>query len=203
MARRAWLDFGEVDDDPFGDASGIPTAILSRFAREHVKVALSADGGDEQFCGYTGYRRYPGLYCALRPIPMLLRRALARGLRALPWERLADARLLGADRAALSPDRAARLGRFLDLLDIRNPRELPGLYAARGFPAQPAGRPACPAPPSPVFLTRHEVPILFGAPIDLSGIRGRERAPDTPQLVTARIMQKIEELAPQAGDDAT
>ncbi|KUG28049.1 asparagine synthetase [hydrocarbon metagenome] len=166
MARQAVLDFCEVYDEPFGDASGIPTAILSRFAREHVKVALSADGGDEQFCGYTGYRRYPGLYCALRPIPMLLRRALARGLRALPWERLADARLLGADRAALSPDRAARLGRFLDLLDIRDPRELAGLYAARGFPEQAAGRLLGMAPPPAVPFPPPEVP----EPSDAAGL---------------------------------
>jgi len=139
-AREAMLDFCEIYDEPFGDASGIPTAILSRFAREHVKVALSADGGDEQFCGYTGYGRYPRIFQALQPIPWLVRRAVARGLRALPWERLADARLLGASRTALSPDRAARLGRFLDLLEIRDPRGLVDLYAARGLPEQAVSR---------------------------------------------------------------
>jgi asparagine synthase (glutamine-hydrolysing) len=39
-------------DEPLGDASIVPTFLLCRFAREHVKVALSGDGGDELFAGY-------------------------------------------------------------------------------------------------------------------------------------------------------
>ncbi len=45
----------EIYDEPFGDNSIIPTTLVSRVAIKKVKVALSADGGDEIFAGYPKF----------------------------------------------------------------------------------------------------------------------------------------------------
>lgn len=44
-----------IFDEPFGDTSCLPTLLVNKYASQHVKVVLSADGGDEQFGGYSHY----------------------------------------------------------------------------------------------------------------------------------------------------
>jgi len=61
-------------DEPFTDHSGFPTYVVSRMAREQVKVVLSGDGGDEIFGGYNRHRVAARLGLARRVIPEYLRR---------------------------------------------------------------------------------------------------------------------------------
>jgi asparagine synthase (glutamine-hydrolysing) len=73
LVSRLVRHFGE----PFGDSSAIPTFIVSEFAARHVKVALSGDGGDELFAGYSRFATVQ----KMRPLDRLPRAAL----RLLSW----------------------------------------------------------------------------------------------------------------------
>lgn len=71
-------------DEPFADASIIPTYLLSKFTREHVKVALGGDGGDELFAGYPTFaaHKLAGIY---QRLPGILKRfVIDKVVRGLP-----------------------------------------------------------------------------------------------------------------------
>jgi asparagine synthase (glutamine-hydrolysing) len=101
-------------DEPFADPSMIPTYYVSEMARRHVTVALSGDGGDEAYAGYTTYG-WAQQYARVDLVPASLRR-----LAALP------ARLLHPDhgvgrklkRVGLDP-----IDRHLEVMSYFQPRE--------------------------------------------------------------------------------
>lgn len=124
-AQDALLRFTEVYDEPFGDTSGIPTSLLSRIVREHVKVALSADGGDEQFCGYESYASYSRQYARLRRVPFIIR-SIGRTLlqRAIPY-RVALSWVLSRRRTAhRRPQVIGRYEKMTDGLKVRTAGDL-------------------------------------------------------------------------------
>lgn len=67
-------------DEPFGDSSAIPTTLVSQFAKKEVTVALSADGGDEVFCGYSSYPEADSKSAIIKKIPNFLRPALKKAM---------------------------------------------------------------------------------------------------------------------------
>jgi asparagine synthase (glutamine-hydrolysing) len=54
-AAELFPEIAAAFDEPFGDSSALPTFLVCRLASEHVKVAMSGEGGDELFGGYETY----------------------------------------------------------------------------------------------------------------------------------------------------
>ncbi len=73
LPRLAWQF-----DEPFADSSAIPTYYVSKITREHVTVALSGDGGDENFAGYRRYAQALAFHDRMDRLPGLLARPLFR-----------------------------------------------------------------------------------------------------------------------------
>ncbi len=132
-ARNALLNFVEIWDEPFGDTSGMPTSILCKFAREQVKVVLSADGGDEMFCGYDSYQSYKLRFRFLQRFPLCARKKVSNLLRRLPYKPLISAVLAKQSEARWNPQTIARFEKTLDLLKVNKLSELTRVMNEKGW----------------------------------------------------------------------
>jgi asparagine synthase (glutamine-hydrolysing) len=110
-------------DEPFADSSAVPTYLVSRLARQHVKVVLSGDGGDEIFAGYERYqvdqrRRHLGVIGDLH---------LGAPLRAL-----SAVLPVGGGRNTLHNLSLPRIRRYLDSMSLFPGRSVRQLFGGRG-----------------------------------------------------------------------
>jgi asparagine synthase (glutamine-hydrolysing) len=115
QARDVIPKLAEFYDEPFADASQIPTYLVAQLTRGHVTVALSGDGGDESFAGYNRHIWADRLERDLGFLPRWLRRTAASAL-TLPGEKFFDiaARLIPARRRPVrSAEKAAKMAALL------------------------------------------------------------------------------------------
>jgi asparagine synthase (glutamine-hydrolysing) len=116
----------EIYDEPFADASAVPTCLVSRLARTRVTVALSGDGGDEQFAGYVRYWSTQAMATAFQRLPNSVRKSIGRVLEKMPvswvekcympWRDLLPQRF----RVTNFPDKWQKLVKLMDRVSVED-----------------------------------------------------------------------------------
>lgn len=105
-----------IYDEPFADVSQIPTYLVSHMASEHVKVALTGDGGDELFAGYTRYFRCQRHWDTQQKTPKFIKRALGSLMESSANQ------LWNLFTSSSNNQSLVNLGKYADKLDKRSRR---------------------------------------------------------------------------------
>jgi asparagine synthase (glutamine-hydrolysing) len=176
----------DVYDEPFADSSQIPTILVSRLAAANLTVALSGDGGDELFGGYSRYFLAARLWSRVSLIPKPLRQALGRVVSSIPAGDIG--RLYGLvepfiprDRRWNSPEDKIRKGG--DLLSAANGEELYRNLCSYGSPDD--------------LISGMETPSSFGPPRDvrLADLTEYMMLEDTCRYLPDDILVKVDRAA--------
>lgn len=117
----------QVYDEPFADESQIPTLLVASLARRKVTVALSGDGGDEAFGGYTRHFLGPRLWRRLRYVPSGVRAYVAATLQAVSpqrWDRLFALPTRVLPRSLRLPAAGDQLHKFARVLTVDSPEAM-------------------------------------------------------------------------------
>jgi asparagine synthase (glutamine-hydrolysing) len=102
-------------EEPFCDASMLPTSLLAKFTRQNVTVALSGDGADELFGGYYRYRIMH--WCRLLTVcPESIRRTLARYLLKIVPPKTEERTFWGNLRRLIEISETSGLQQYLKLI---------------------------------------------------------------------------------------
>jgi asparagine synthase (glutamine-hydrolysing) len=146
-------------DEPFADSSSVPTYLISKAAREHVKVILTGDGGDELLAGYEAYTRLRA-YSGNRVLSKAARLADA-GVGLMSGFSLLD-------RIYPLPDSANAGLHWRDLRSAFNSRELGGLLGEASVGDTDAlGAPCFPLAGTDPLTRSFEFDLSYYLPDDL------------------------------------
>ncbi|MEO1020287.1 MAG: asparagine synthase C-terminal domain-containing protein, partial [Pseudomonadota bacterium] len=146
----------ETYDEPFADASQLPTCLLAKLTRNHVTVALSGDGGDELFAGYRHYSKAERSWRRIHAIPNPLTMFAARHLEQL--RRHVERGSNSAFRIRMPS--AARLEHWSQILGAQNERAFYYLQRSQWYRPEALVRSSCERVTIPALGLNEDVDFL-------------------------------------------
>lgn len=169
-------------DEPFADSSQLPTMLVSALTRSEVTVALSGDGGDELFSGYSRYRAIEAAWSRARRVPRALAVPVGAAMARTPVG-LSD----GLARALPSRYRKARFGERTRILGA-------SLRAGDLAPMNRSLLGHWPDPGALVPAARPRTPEQLALPLSgsLSGLRDAMRLLDQRGYLPDDILTKVD-----------
>jgi asparagine synthase (glutamine-hydrolysing) len=117
----------KIYDEPFGDASAIPTYILADMTKSHVTVALSGDGGDELFGGYNRHFFGNAIYKRMHYFPLFYRRLLSQAITAISpkvWDSLGNPLVALLPSNLRQSDIGDKLHKLAGIIDVKSPQDI-------------------------------------------------------------------------------
>jgi len=133
-AQAVISELPKIYDEPFADSSQIPTVILSKLARQDVQVALSGDGGDELFAGYTKYPECLKRWGTWGSRPLWARQQMAGAMTSIPqagWSLLGASKNSSTDEIPQWQKFFGRMGKKSRWIVASNPVDLVARRHAR------------------------------------------------------------------------
>ena len=126
-AQNVVPKLARIYDEPFADASEIPTVLVCELARRHVTVSLTGDGGDEFFGGYNRYVRAASIWRAFGWMPDSFRKALAALLNSVPatsWNSVVNALSSIVPQKWSYATPGEKLHKVAEVLSVKSPDEI-------------------------------------------------------------------------------
>jgi asparagine synthase (glutamine-hydrolysing) len=120
-------DLPQLYDEPFADASQIPTALVAKLARRHVTVALSGDGADELFGGYNRHTWAPAIRQRIGRFPKPLRAFVAHCFSSISpnnWDRVFTGMRHFFSEKYQVRNPGEKIHKLADLLNFKDKRDL-------------------------------------------------------------------------------
>ncbi len=114
-------------DEPFSDASQIPTSLVSKLTRRHVTVSLSGDAGDELFGGYNRYFWADDIWRKIGWVPAPVRSRVSRFLQSVPprtWDSLFEQFAFAIPRRFRERRAGDQLHKLAEILTVQHPFDM-------------------------------------------------------------------------------